>query len=461
MAVGNNDHKPSVVIIGGGFTGLTAAYEVAGEGIPVILLEKENEVGGLAGSFRIGKQRLEKFYHHWFNKEEHVIHLIKELGLESELLYSLTKTGIYLENRFFKLCTPLDVLRFKPLSLVNRIRLGLLALKVRLVKEWKELDIMTAQEWLLKICGRDVYRIVWEPLLRGKFGPFASEISAAWFWNKLLLRARSRNNVGKEVLVYYRNGFSALVDEIVNKVESAGGIIHTGVAAESLVVQDGIVKGVQTPNGTINAQAVIATPALPIIADLLKPHVSSKYIAELRRVKYLANACLVLELSHSLSDIYWLNINDPDFPYVGVIEHTNFQPAETYGGRHIIYLSKYLPETAELYRMNEEQVFEFSLPHINRIFPKFDRSWVHSYHLWKAPYAQPIVQRNYSHLIPANETPIKGLYIATMAQIYSEDRGTNYAIREGRRVGRIVAKQMASEGLTETTSGSTSPKEIV
>lgn len=461
MAVGNNDHKPSVVIIGGGFTGLTAAYEVAGEGIPVILLEKENEVGGLAGSFRIGKQRLEKFYHHWFNKEEHVIHLIKELGLESELLYRPTKTSIYLENRFFKLSTPFDVLRLKPLTLLNRFRLGLLVLRAKRVKDWKKLESLTAKEWLLKLCGRQVYQVVWEPLLQGKFGPFASEISAAWFWNKLVLRGGSRNKAGNEILVYYRGGFAAFAEGIVNEIKSAGGVIQTGVGAEALLIQDGCVKGVQTPNGTINAQAVIATPALPIIADLLKPHVSSKYIAELRRVKYLANACLVLELSHSLSDIYWLNINDPDFPYVGVIEHTNFQPAETYGGRHIIYLSKYLPETAELYRMNEEQVFEFSLPHINRIFPKFDRSWVHSYHLWKALYAQPIVQRNYSHLIPANETPIKGLYIATMAQIYPEDRGINYAIREGRRVGRIVAKQMASEGLTETTSGSTSPKEIV
>jgi len=442
IPVNDERDKTPVVIIGSGFTGLAAAYEITRRGIPVIVLEKDEDIGGLAGSFKINRQCLEKFYHHWFTNDEHLIRFTKEIGCEDQLVYNQTKTGIYIDKYFFKLSTPLDVLLFKPLGLWGRIKLGLLVLRVRRVKDWKELESVTAREWLIKLCGQQVYDVVWEPLLRGKFGPFAPEISAVWFWNKLLLRGGSRSKTEKEVLAYYRGGFRTFIEAIANEIKFSGGEFVTGASVEALIVRDGHVKGVQTSKGIIDARAVIATPALPIIAGLVEPHISGKYANELRRIKYLANICLVLVLSHSLSDIYWLNINDPDFPFIGVIEHTNFQPAENYDGLHIIYLSTYLPETAELFYMKKEQIFEFALSHIKRMFPKFDRSWVRYYHVHKARYAQPIVERYYSTLIPSNKTPIEGLYIATMAQIYPEDRGTNYSIREGRRVGRIVAEQI-------------------
>lgn len=442
IPVNDERDKIPVVIIGSGFTGLAAAYEITRQGIPVTVLEKDDEIGGLAGSFKINAQCAEKFYHHWFTNDEHLIKLTKEIGCEDQLVYSQTKTGIYIDKCFFKLSTPLDVLLFKPLGLLNRIQLGMLVLRVRRVKDWKELESVTARKWLLKLCGQQVYKVVWEPLLRGKFGSFAPEISAVWFWNKVVLRGGSRSKTEKEMLAYYRGGFGAFIEAIANEIKFAGGEFVTGASVEALIVQDGRVKRVQSPKGTIDARAVIATPALPIIAELVEPHISSQYVDELRRIKYLANICLVLELSHSLSDIYWLNVTDPDFPFIGIIEHTNFQPTESYDGLHIIYLSQYLPETAELYYMNKEQVFEFALSHIKRMFPKFDKSWVRHYHVHKARYAQPIVERYYSTLIPSNTTPIEGLYIATMAQIYPEDRGTNYSIREGRRVGRIVAEQI-------------------
>jgi protoporphyrinogen oxidase len=208
-------------------------------------------------------------------------------------------------------------------------------------------------------------------------------------------------------------------------------------------VEDGEVRGVETDDGTIDADAVIATPALPIIADLAAPHAPDEWIARLRGIEYLANVCVVLELDRSLSDTYWLNVNDPGFPFVGVIEHTNFEPASTYGGRHIVYLSKYLPESAELYRLPDEQVLDYCLPHLARMFPAFDRAWILDHHVWRARYSQPIVGTRYGERVPDTETPIAGLYLSTMAQIYPEDRGTNYAIRDGRRVGRHVAAAMA------------------
>ncbi|HUQ83433.1 MAG TPA: NAD(P)/FAD-dependent oxidoreductase [Gemmatimonadaceae bacterium] len=430
---------PNTVIIGAGFSGLSAALELARRGLPVTVLEADREVGGLAGSFEVNGERLEKFYHHWFTNDRHVADLVHELGDDDRIVYRPTRTGMYFANRIFRLSSPADVLRFTPLPLVDRVRLGVLALRARGVKDWRALENETAEEWLIRLGGERVYRVVWQPLLEGKFGPFASKVSAVWFWNKLKLRGGSRGKNGAEMLAYYRGGFAALADRLALEVTVLGGEIRLGTAARGLVVDGNTVRGVETDAGMIEADAVIATPALPIVADLVAPHASDDWLRQLRAIEYLANVCVVLELDRSLSDTYWLNVNDPGFPFVGVIEHTNFEPASTYGGRHIVYLSKYLPESADLYQMADDAMLDFCMPHLQRMFPAFNREWVIAHHVWRARYSQPIVGKHYSQLIPPTETPIGGLYLSTMAQVYPEDRGTNYAIRDGRRVGQQVA----------------------
>jgi protoporphyrinogen oxidase len=435
-------HRPHVVVVGGGFCGLACAYELGRLGITSTVLEADDEVGGLAGSFDVGGVKLEKFYHHWFTSDQHVMELVAELGRADEVVLRPTRTGMYVANRFFKLSSPLDLLRFEPLPFLDRIRLGILTLRVRGVKDWRELEHVSAADWLRDMGGERVYRIVWEPLLRGKFGDAADDVSAVWFWNKLKLRGSSRGKGGGEELAYYRGGFAALADAVAKTVHEAGGEVRTNAPADRLRVEDGRIAAVEADGEQIAADAVVLTPALPIIADLLEPHVDDTYGRQLRRIRYLANVCVVLELDRSLSDTYWLNVNDPGFPFVGVIEHTNFEPASTYAGRHVVYLSKYLPETDELYRMSDDEALTYTLGHLSRMFPELDRSWVLDAHVWRARYSQPIVEQGYSELIPPRTGPVAGVHLATMAQIYPEDRGTNYAIREGRRVARAVAAEL-------------------
>lgn len=433
------DRHDHIAVIGGGFGGLAAAYEIARRGAArVTVIEEQERLGGLAGSFKAGGAKLERFYHHCFRSDGHIIELAGELGCGDRLVWSRSRTGIYLGGEFYKLSTPLDVLRFRPLSPADRIRLGSLVLKARRVKDYRDLESVTAEQWLLKLCGKEVYRVVWEPLLRGKFGRYASEISAVWFWNKIVLRGGSRGRAGGEVLGYYRGGFGTLAEKLAEAIRTLGGTVRTGVRVEGLVIENGGVRALQTTDGLVEAKIVISTVALPILAELLEGSADDKYAAGLRRIRYLANVCLVLELSEGLSDIYWLNVNDPEFPFVGLIEHTNFQPPEIYAGEHIVYLSKYLEPDAELNRMSDEQIYEYSLPHIERVFPSFERGWVHRYHIWRSRYAQPMVECHYSRLIPSHKSPIKGLYIASMAQIYPEDRGINYAIAQGRDIARML-----------------------
>jgi len=196
--------KPHVGIIGGGFCGLAAAYELGRRGMRATVLEQDTEVGGLAGSFDVGGERLEKFYHHWFTNDRHVMELIEDLGAADQVLLRPTRTGVYYANRFHKLSTPLDLLRFSALPFADRIRLGLLTLRARRVRDWRALEQRSASEWLRELGGERVYRVVWEPLLRGKFGDVADEVSAVWIWNKLKLRGGSRGKGGAEQLAYLR-----------------------------------------------------------------------------------------------------------------------------------------------------------------------------------------------------------------------------------------------------------------
>lgn len=422
----------SVLIVGGGFTGLSLAFDLVRKGVKVKVLEAEAEVGGLAGTFEVGGQKLEKFYHHWFNNDQHVMDLIDDLGAKDKVRLRATRTGMYYSNKFYRLTSPLDLLKFKALSFVGRVRLGLLALKARRIKDWEVLEKISASQWLRDMAGEEVYQVVWEPLLRGKFGEAAEDVSAVWMWNKLKLRGGSRGSKGEEQLAYFEGGFRALLDELVDYIEEHGGQVITDSEVHKLIISEQKITGVETADSVYKADTVVLTTPLPISARLLHEHVSKKYLEKINRIKFLANICIVLELEKSLSSTYWLNVNDPTFPFVAVIEHTNFEDVNFYGGRHIVYLSKYLPEADKLYTMSDDEAVAYSLENIKKMFPHFSSDWLLRATVWRGKYSQPIVEKNYSQMIPDHSTEIENLFINTMAQIYPEDRGTNYAIREGR-----------------------------
>ena len=431
-------HQTQVTIVGGGFTGLAAAYELSKKGIKVTVLEAEAEIGGLSAAFVVGGEKLDCFYHHWFTNDREVMGLINELGLSDCVEINPTNTGVYYANNFFKLSTPWDLLNFTPLSFPDRIRLGLLALRARRVKDWKLLEDKTAHQWLCELGGENVYRIVWQPLLKGKFGPYAEEVSAVWFWNKLKLRGGSRGKGGEERLSYFKGGFIALAEALASEIRAMGGRIEVN-AHVTKIEKIQKIWNVKTANDVVSSDRVIVTSALPLIADMVRDWASDSYITSLERIQYIGNVCLVLELDRPLSKTYWLNVNDSSFPFVGVIEHTNFERPETYGGRHIVYLSKYLPHTDRLYSMNADEFLNYSLPYLQTMFPTLDQSWILAHHLWRARWSQPVVERHYSKLIPQEDGPEEGFHICSMAQIYPEDRGTNYAIQFGRRIGTKVA----------------------
>ncbi|TNF22680.1 MAG: NAD(P)/FAD-dependent oxidoreductase [Rhodobacteraceae bacterium] len=424
-----------IAIIGAGFTGLAAARDLARAGRRVTVYEAEAHVGGLGGAFQPagGGDPVDRFYHHWFTSDQAIMTLIDELGLADAVTQEPSLTGVYFANRAYRLSTPLDLLRFPALPLIDRLRLGWMALRARRVTDWRALEGLTAEEWLRAMAGDRVYEVIWAPLLQGKFGAQASEISAVWIWNKLKLRGGSRSKDGAERLGYMRGSFARLAEALAADIRAHGGEIRLNAPVTGLA-PEGEGWRIDGPWGTARAGKVIATLAPPLVARMVEGWAAPEAVRKLDRIGYLANLCLVLELDRPLGATYWLNVNDPDFPFVGVIEHTNFQPAAQYGGRHIVYLSRYLPKDDPLYALSDGAVLDYALPHLGRMFPAFRRSWVMGHHVWRARWAQPVVERQYSRLIPDAEGPGEGLYLCSMAQIYPEDRGTNYAVRAGRQI---------------------------
>ncbi len=433
--------KFDVVIIGAGFTGLTAAYMLSKQGKRVHVVEVDETPGGLAGTFNFADGvRVEKFYHHWFNNDVYVPELVKELGLDGDVITLPTRTGMYFNGRMWKLSTPLDLLRFKALSFIDRIRLGILVFQVRRIKHWKSIEHLSIREWLEPLCGKSVYKTVWAPLITAKFSVFAETVNAVWMWKKLVLRGSTRNDKGGEELAYFKGGFGRLAEKLTEAVRENGGIVSFGRRVNGINADGNLVTSIQTNYGSIEGKKFLFTPSFPIIADIMSNVANAEWLSKLRAVKYLGNMCLVLRLKNSLSETYWLNVNDPGFPFVGVIEHTNFDSPDNYRGSHIAYLSRYLATEDPVWLYTDLEYFHFALEYLRKMFPHMDESWVIDYKVWRSEYAQPVTERNYSDYVPNHETPFKNAYISTMAQIYPEDRGTNYAIREGRAISIVLEK---------------------
>lgn len=426
-------------VIGSGFCGMSAAYELAKVGGEVDIFERDETLGGLAATFAVGGQELEKFYHHWLGTDEHVFEFAREIGHGDKLSFKESKVGIYYANKNYRFSSPLDLLKFKPLPFWSRIRFGLSIIYSWMIKDATSLEKQTAEEWLLKVAGKSAYETIWKPLLIGKFGEeYYKDIAAIWIWNKLIQRGQSRDSAAKERLGYYKGGFSAFIHDLAEQIAAKGGKFKLNTEVTQVRSAKNNTVDIKVNGKWLNYDSVIYTGHTPELSRMMNVSGYNDYAKKLDRIDYLANVCLILETSESLSETYWLNINDPSFPFVGIIEHTNFEDKSHYNNKHLIYLSKYVPRTHQLYKMDADEMRDFAIPHIKRLFPNFDPKVIERTFLWKADYAQPLIVKDYPDLIPEVETEISNFYVSTMAQVYPEDRGTNYAVYHGREVGKLV-----------------------
>jgi len=419
-------------IIGAGFAGLTAAYELTKRGHEVTLYEKDAVVGGLSSGFRDERWEwsLERFYHHWFASDAEVISLITELGLKDRLFFPRPTTSLWYRGKAYPFDNYLRAALFPHLSLIDKFRAAPVAVYLRLTRNWRPLEKYTAHEWLTRWLGRQAYQVLWEPLLTGKMGDYYQEVNMAWFWARLYKRSPS--------LGYFVGGFQALADALLERVGAQGGTIHLNTPVyEVRPAAEGRLR-LQTAEGETVFDRVVATVS-PRLMLRLAPDLPAHYQAQLLELRSLGALALILALDRPLTQgHYWINLPKAEFPFLALVEHTNYIDPAHYGGDHLVYLGDYPPPGHEYFHLNKEELLERFLPHLPRFNPDFSPTWVRQSWLFREEYAQPVPLLNHSQKIPNLRTPIPGLFWASMSQVYPWDRGTNYAVELGRTVSAML-----------------------
>lgn len=443
-----------VCVIGAGVAGLVAAHRLQQRGHVCDVYERWPGLGGQAATIDVGQGHLvERYYHHWFTSDRHVVALCNELGVADSIEWHPSSMAFFIDGALHAFTSPLDLLRFSPLRLRDRLQMGRAVLRLqRSDAPLSAYEGETAREWIEREMGERAWATVWGPLLRGKFGSRADDISMAWLWSKLTLRRRLEGRgARKELLGYPGDSFEPLFTALVDRIEREGGsvLVDRPVArlsrdADGFRVAagapDSFRRGHDPREFTLAGEAesydaVIATVPSDVFCRLLDEDLAQSigpaYLERLGASEYHTALCLLLEIDRRFSPYYWTNVADPELEFVGLVEHTNLVDPARYGGRRFLYVANYLEPGHELLTLDADALLGRYLPGLRKVNPSFDRSWVRARWRFAEPAGQPVVTVGYEKRIPPIDTGVPGLVLANTTQVYPEDRGTNYAVRLG------------------------------
>ena len=396
--------KKKIVIIGTGIGGLTAGYELLKKGNEVTIFEKEKNIGGLAAGFKMEGKMLDKSYRHIFKTDKELIGLIEELGLKNKLHWYKSSTGLYWQGKIYPFLTAMDLLKFKPLNVFEKFRMGIVAMWLKYDNNWQKYENVLAYSWMKKMIGEKSYQVVWEPLLKGKFDDIYKKISMAWLWARIHTRGNSTNEKGEEVLGYLDGGFETLTNALVKKIKTKSGNIILNSEVESV-------------------------EKLKKEFDLI---IDTRPIKE---IDYLGTVNIVFSSTQNLGKYYWNNINDLNSPFVALLQHTNLVGTKKYNNKHIYYLGTYVSQKSKYFEWSDKQIIDEWLSYLPNVFPKFDRKQIGQINVFKFKNAQHIVGLNYQ--VPTYKVS-ENYYRLNFAQIYPQDRGMNYAVSEAKKMVNLI-----------------------
>jgi protoporphyrinogen oxidase len=424
-----------IAIIGAGYAGMSAAYDLRNAGHEVTIYESAKYVGGLASGFKEPhwEWSVEKFYHHWFQSDNHMLGLIKELGLDDKVIFPRPLTVMLYKDKFYPFDSILNALRFPGLGFgLNKIRFGFVGLFLRFTNNWRALEKVTADEWMMKWAGKQVYEQMWKPLLIGKFGPFYKDVNMAWMWARI--KARTTR------LGTFEGGFQKFADLFAEKLREMGVELRLGTGVK--FIKKNQAEGLSIDaGGVVQVFDKVLVTTSPGLMSKMCLDLPENYLKGLLELKSMGAVVMVLSLKHQLSKdrYYWFNLpKDAGYPMLALVEHTNFVSKEHFGGDHIVYAGDYLEAGHEYFSMSNDELLERFIPAFKKFNPEFSREWVKKIWVNKTNYAQPVPLVNHSQNIPTIQTPIEGLYFASMSQVYPWDRGTNFAVEIGRKAAKLM-----------------------
>jgi protoporphyrinogen oxidase len=409
--------------------GLAAAFHALKAGHTVEVLEAAPEPGGMAAHFDLAGLSIERFYHFVCKSDKPTFELMDELGIGDQMRWKTSSMGIFTGGRLHEWGNPVALLKFNEISLISRLRYGLFAFVSVRRDRWDALETESARSWITQWCGTEVYDRLWKPLFDLKFYQYADNVSAAWIWTRIKRIGRSRKSLMEEELGYIEGGSQTLVDALCAAILARGGRIRTRCGAQKIIVEDGRVTGVVTPEGVVRADAVISTVPTPLIPAMV-PDLPAEWKTRYESIVNMGVCCIVFKLKRSVSPHFWLNVSDPNIAIPGIIEFSNLRPV----GETVVYVPYYMPNDNAKFAWTDKEFLDEAFGYLQRLNPALMCEDVIASHVARLRYAQPVCEPGFAAKIPAVQTPIRGLQIADTCFYYPEDRGISESVRYGREM---------------------------
>ncbi len=422
---------------------MTLAHRLAQHGEDVTLFEGAPHLGGLASAWNLGDVVWDRHYHVTLLSDTYLRSLLAELGLEKEMVWVETRTGFYTDGTLYSMSNTLEFLRFPPLGLVDKFRLGATILYASRLKDWKKLEKIPVAEWLRRWSGRHTFEKIWLPLLRAKLGENYQKASAAFIWAVIArMYAARRTGLKKEMFGYVPGGYARILERFADVLARE----HVGIEFRHVVT-----KVEPTAHGEVSIEfdngvrhtfdQVVLTVAAPIAARVC-PGLSMDEHSRLTGIQYQGVICASLLLKQPLAGFYVTNITDSWVPFTAVIEMSALVDRKHFGGNSLVYLPKYVTPDDPAFSRSDQEIEETFLDALERMYPRFRRSDVLCFRISRVRYVLAISTLNYSERIPPMTTSIPGLYIVNNAHILNGTLNVNETIQLAEKAAaRLLSRQ--------------------
>ena len=452
----------SIAILGSGFLGLTLALRLAESGNQVTVFESAAEIGGLASAWQIGDVVWDKHYHVTLLSDTYTRKIVAELGLENEFKWVETKTGFYTDGELVSMSNAVEFLKFPPLDLIGKLRLGATIFYASRVKDWKNLEKIPVEQWLTKLSGRRTFEKMWKPLLKAKLGEAYRETSAAFIWATIQRLYAARNSgLKKEMFGYVSGGYARVLQRFgevlrekgvrvrlntkVEKIEKTEGDKIKVFAAESTRGADAFREKIKI-NSFQNLSEVSVLSVSPAansaasefdsviltcpasVAAKICPQFSDTEKAKLENVKYQGIVCASVLMKTSLSDFYVTNITD-ETPFTGIIEMSALVDKAEFGGNALVYLPKYVAPTDELFEKSDAEIEETFLDALEKMYARFNRKDVLAFKVSRVRQVFPIPTLDYSKNLPDSKTSLENVFVINSAHIVNGTLNVNETVQ--------------------------------
>ena len=428
-------------IVGGGLLGMTLAYRLAQQGKRVTLFEAADELGGMASAWQLRDVIWDRHYHVTLLSDLRLRALLTELGLEQEMVWVETKTGVYANNRLYSVSNAIEFLQFPPLGFLDKIRLGLTILYASKIKDWQRLEKIPVTTWLKRWSGDRTFRKFWLPLLRAKLGENYRKASAAFIWAIIArLYAARRTGLKKEMFGYLPGGYGRMLQRFAEVLAQAGVHVRPGCPIQKICPDQGQVT-VKLQSGELHTFDNVVVTTASTVAARLCPDLSPAELNSLNGIQYQGIICASLLLKQPLSHYYVTNITDSWVPFTGIIEMTALVDPSEFGGRTLVYLPKYVDPQDGAFDLTDDELQEQFVSSLEQMYPHFHRSDVLEFKVSRVKHVLAISTLNYSKTLPTVSTSIPGLHIVNSAHILNGTLNVDETVQLANRMAEVLAQQ--------------------